>query len=71
MNYEEKVINGILHRRCSYTELFKPFTQEELTELLLKERSAKINMSWPTVLPKTNYPWMEPTVTYKYNTTTT
>lgn len=66
MNYEEKVINGVLHRRCSYTELFKPFTQEELTELLLKERAAKVNMSWPI---KQNYPWMDPTITFKYKIT--
>lgn len=68
MNYEEKVINGVLHRRCSYTDVFKPFTPEELTEMVLKERSKTVTSTWPNSRPwpPVTYPYIDPTITYNY-----
>jgi hypothetical protein len=46
LTYEEKIIDGVLHRRCSFTDQFKPFTAAELTELLLKERVKGVSQPW-------------------------
>jgi hypothetical protein len=38
MYYEEKVIDGVLHRRGNPRDDFKPFTAKQLTEMLREER---------------------------------
>lgn len=40
MYYEEKVIDGILHRRGTPDGDFEPFSLQQLTSILLNERES-------------------------------
>lgn len=41
MYYEEKVIDGVLHTRCTPNGEWTPCTAEQLTSMLMKARNYK------------------------------
>lgn len=45
MYHQEKIIDGVLHRKGTPNSPWKPYTLEQLTNMLEKERKAHIKTS--------------------------
>lgn len=44
MYYEERIIDGVLHFRFEPLAEFRPFTAAELTAMLTRERSVRMDL---------------------------